>query len=258
MMNHDRRNRFKVSPSAFGVVLGASISLVATWGIARAETPDIGIDLSEAQPIFDNQLDTMRGKFLPGQVEAFSLSLDSTVQGDGVTRTAGMDIGVSFKTGRPLVTTDETFSSETANGGTPAVPGGTATGGSAPLTNLTGGVGQVVQVVGSGNSALNEATININSSPLPVQTPPASGGTPCTTCAVTQGKNGIDVTVDAPGVGDADQMIGANQITQGISLNANDAAAINSLSLQVQMQPGQGSNLSGLGSIVNSVPGLLH
>jgi hypothetical protein len=257
MMNHDRRNRFRVSPSAFGLVLGASVALLTSWGIARAETPDIGIDPSQAQPIFDNQLDTMRGKFLPGQVEAFSLSLDSTIQGNGVSRTAGVDIGVNFKTGRPIITNDETFNSETATGG-PTVPGGTATGGSVPLTNLTGGVGQVVQIVGSGNSALNSATIDISSNPLSVQTPPSTGGTPCTTCSVTQGKNGIDVSVDAPGVGDADQMIGAQQITQGISLNANDAAAINSLSLQVQMQPGPGSNLVGLGSIVNSVPGLLH
>ncbi len=258
MMNHDRRNRIKVSPSVFALALGATFALLAVGGVARAETPDLGIDLSKAEPIFDNQLDTMRGKFAPGNVEAFSLSLDSTVQGNGETRTAGIDIGVNFKSGRPQVTTDETFSSESANGGSPTVPGGTASGGSAPLTNLTGGVAQSVQIVGSGNSGLNEAVINISSSPLPVQTPPSTGGVPCTTCSVTQTKDGIVVTVDAPGVGDADQMIGASQIAQGITLNANDAAALNSLALQVQMQPGPGSNLSGLGSIVNSVPTFLH
>jgi hypothetical protein len=252
---HDRRNRIIVSPRVLGVAVGVGLSMLTVWGMAYAETPDIGIDPSTAQPIFDNQLDNMRGKFLPGGIEAFNLSLASSVEGGGVTRSAGVDIGVSLKTGRPQVTTDQSFTSETAGAGVPTVPGGgTASGATAPLTNLTGGVAQVVQIVGSGNAGLNDATINITSGPLPLQAATTTSGATCSTCSVTEDKNGISVSVDAPGVGDAEQMIGATQITQGISLNADDAAAINSLSLQIQMAPTANSNLAGLGSIVNSIP----
>jgi hypothetical protein len=249
------RNGTIVSARMRSLAIGISISILALWGVARAETPDLGIDLSTAQPIFDNQLDTMRGKFVPGNIEAFNLYLTSSIDGNGVTRTAGTDIGVNFKTGK--LTIDEPFSSESTSPGGSNVVGGTASGGSAPLNNLTGGVAQVVQEVGSGNSGANVATINIISTPPQAPIIP-SGGQPCTTCSVTITKKGISVTVGAPGIGEDTQMIGASQITQGIVLNANDAAALNSLALQVQMTPAPNSNLSGLGSIINSVPVFLH
>jgi hypothetical protein len=259
MMNQERRSRITVSPSVLSLTLGAGLSLLALCGMARAETPDIGIDLSKAEPIFDNQLDSMRGKFVPGNIEGFTLSMSSTVDGDGETRDAGINLGVNIKGGRPQLTIDQTFTSETPSvGGSSSTPGGTASGGNAPLTNLSSGVAQSVQIVGDDNSGLNSATINIASTPPTVPPSPSTGGSPCTTCSVTDNKDGIDVTVDAPGVGNADQMIGAGQITQGITLNANDAAAINSLSLQIQMAPGANNNLAGLGEIVNSVPGFLH
>jgi hypothetical protein len=258
MISNERRKGAIASPRVRGLAIGFSISILTFWGAAHAETPDIGIDLSKAQPIFDNQLDTMRGKFLPGNIEAFSLSLSSSVEGNGVTDTAGVELGVNVKNGRPQVTTDQSFSSETAGSGIPAAPAGTASGGNTLSANLTGGFGQIVQVVGSGNSALNDAVVNISSSPLAVLPSPTTEGAPCTTCTVTEGKKGIDITVDDPGVGDADQMIGSGLISQGITINSNDAAAINSLSLQIQMAPGANNNLAGLGTIVNSIPEFIH
>ena len=247
------------------VILSGSAALVAILAIAgeariaSAGMPDLGLTAAEAQPIDEGELGGMRGKFVPnnGQIVFFGITAESTIQGpDGTTETAGYTLGVNFKNGQPSSTNTETLVSQQAGSGTGSTPtGGIAI--SVPPNNLTGGVEQTVQISGSDNQGHNIAVVDLASNGISTAGTGFPASTPCTGCKVTTDSNGVDVSVDIPGVGIADQQIGNGTLQQAINLDGNMASAANSLSLQVETQPGVGSE-AGLSGILQNLPVLFH
>ncbi|HUA32717.1 MAG TPA: hypothetical protein VMA09_03885 [Candidatus Binataceae bacterium] len=242
-----------------GAALAAILAISGGARVASAAMPDLGLTAAEAQPISDSELGGMRGKFVPsnGSIIFFGITAESTLQAsDGTTETAGYTIGVNFKNGQPTSVISETLTSQQAGTGTSSTPtGGIAI--SVPPNNLTGGVEQTVQISGSDNQGHNVAVVDLASTGAGTQGTGFPASTPCTGCKVSTDNNGIEVSVDMPGVGVADQQIGNGSIQQAVNLDANLTSAVNTLSLQVQTEPGVGSE-AGLSGILQSLPVLFH
>jgi hypothetical protein len=247
--------------SGGAMVLALAATLVSSQ-IARAETPDLGIDVSQAQAIDDSNLGGMQGKFVPatgGQVVFFGMTLESSVQAaNGTTETAGFSLGVNFKNGNPRAANIQTLTSQQTGTGTTPPPNGFSV--TVPLNDLAGGIKQVVQVTGQDNQAANQASINLSTSAAGnglLPNFPASS--PCPGCSATFNKKGIDLSVDMPGTGTAEQEIGAGSILQAINLDSSGAVASNVLTLQMQTLPGgTASGIQGLSTVLQSLPVTFH
>jgi hypothetical protein len=248
----------KLCKTSGAASLAIIVAMASSAGIARAERPDLGIDVTQAERIDDSDLGGMRGKFVPGngQIVFFGITLETSLQtAGGTTETAGFSMGVDLRNGQPTSVTTNTLTSEQTGTGSSGA-GGDEFSATLPLNNLSGGVKQIVQVTGQNNTANNTAVIDLSNSPsLLPNLPPSS---PCSGCTASITGKGIDIGVDVPGEGSAEQQVGPGSILQAIDLDTNGAMASNLLSLQLQTQPGAGSSLAGLGTILNSIPVLFH
>ena len=246
--------------AGFMAAIAAFALLLNTPVAAAGELPDIGIDLSKAQRLSDSEMGQLRGRFaVNGQpILFFGLLMQSSLgpqpghPGDALS--AGVAFGVDLSGKAPKVTTNLTWATQSAPGpANPSLPSG---GGSGPLNNLSGGIGQVVQIAGQGNSAANVATIDLTTTPpAPLASPTTSGGTACDAlCQAEITKNGIKVMVSMPGEGSATQTINPQSIVQGVMLNGNLAQALNSLQLEIQLGPTNPTSVSGLSTVLQAIP----
>jgi hypothetical protein len=243
----------------------ATFALLLNTAVAAAgELPDIGIDLSKAQRLSDSEMGQLRGRFaVNGQpILFFGLLMYSSLgpqpghPGDALSAGVAFAVDLSGKT--PKIITNLTWATQSDPGlANPGLPSG---GGSGPLSNLNGGIGQVVQIAGQGNSAANVATIDLTTAtPASLVSPTVSGGTPCDKlCQAEITKNGIQVRVSMPGEGSATQTINPQSIVQGVMLNGNLAQALNSLQLVVQLGPTSPNSVSGLSTVLQTIPMLPH
>ena len=242
-----------------------TLALLLNTAVAAAgELPDIGIDLSTVQPLSDSEMGQERGRFaVNGQpILFFGLLMTSSLGPQpglpGDILSAGVAFGVDLSGKTPRITTNVTWATQSDAG--LANPGPPLGGGSGPLNNLHGGIGQVVQIAGQGNSALNVATIDLTTTPpAPLVSPTVPGGTACDVlCQAEIKQNGIQVRVSMPGEGSATQTINPQSIVQGVMLNGNLAQAVNSLQIEVQLGPTSSNDVSGLSSVLQTLPMLPH
>jgi hypothetical protein len=247
-------------------ILAASM-LLASPGLnsAMAASDDsnlhyLGLDESMAKPIGDAEMGQMRGRFVPpgggSQVLYFGLVMQSSVADqNGNALSAGLAFGVNFKTGTPNIVTNLTWATQTGTGasgsGAPGASGGT------PLGNITGGVGQVIQIAGSGNQGLNQASIDVtHSTPGALMPDGVPTGTPCgSSCQTSIQNNALQVSVNMPG-SSASQTIGSSVILQGIKLNGDMAQAANSMNMVIQLAQPSGLNTLGISTVLQTIPTL--
>jgi hypothetical protein len=247
-------------PRVAGLVAAmTTLALLLNAGVAMAGgLPDIGIDLSKAQRLSDSEMGQLRGRFaINGQpILFFGLVMESSLgpqpgqSGDALSAGAALGVDLSGKT--PKVTTSLTWATQSdpslANPGSPP-------GGSGALDNLNGGVGQVVQIAGQGNSAGNTAVIDLTTSTPDFVPPTVPGGSPCDTlCKSEIDPNGVQVRVSMPGAGSAAQTINPQSIVQSVALDGNLFSALNSLQLTVQLGPAGPNSLSELSTVLQSIP----
>jgi hypothetical protein len=238
--------------------------VLSTGAAVAAGLPDLGIDPSSAQQLSDSDLGQLRGRFaVNGQpILFFGLLMQSSLgpqpgqPGDALS--AGVAFGVDLSGKTPKITTNQTWARQSDAG--LANPGLASGGGSGPLSNLNGGIGQVVQIAGQGNSAANVATIDLTTTPpAPLSSPTVSGGTACDVlCQAEIKQNGIQVRVSMPGEGSASQTINPQSIVQAVMLNGNLAQALNSLQIEVQLGPTSPNSVSGLSTVLQTLPMLPH
>ncbi|MGH9771021.1 MAG: hypothetical protein ACRD4Q_04890 [Candidatus Acidiferrales bacterium] len=237
-------------------MLGA-VLLNATPVIAAAGLPDIGIDMSEAKPLSDAQLSGMRGGFAPNggaPVMFFGIVVQSSVQAqDGNSLTAGAALGVNLNSSVPKIVTNLTWATQHGPGGDPSAPG---VGNSNALNAFGSGIGQVVQIAGEGNHALNQANINLTTAPaegfLPTSAP---AGIACgSLCQASIKSDALQVGVNLPGHGSANQTINPQVILQGINLNGSLANATNTMNLYVQLGKPAIFNPAGITGVLQAIP----
>lgn len=249
--------------AGFMAAIAAFALLLSTAVAAAGELPDIGIDLSKAQRLSDSEMGQLRGRFaVDGRpILFFGLLMQSSLgpqpgqPGDELSAGVAFAVDLSGKT--PVITTNLTWAKQSAPGlANPGLPSG----GSGALNNLGGGIGQVVQIAGQGNSAANVATIDLtNTPPAPLVSPTVSGGAACDVlCQAEVTKNGVLVKVGMPGEGSATQTINPQSIVQGVMLNGNMAQAINSLELVIELGPTNPNSVSELSTVLQSIPTLPH
>jgi hypothetical protein len=234
-----------------------TLALLLNTAVAAAgELPDIGIDLSKAQRLSDSEMGQERGRFaINGQpILFFGLVMKSSLGpklGPGDTLSAGVALGVDLSGTTPKVTTSLTWATETdASLASP----GSSPGSSGALGNLNGGVGQVVQIAGQGNTAGNSAVINLTTSAPKFVPPTVPAGTPCyTLCKSKIDPDGVEVMVSMPGAGSAAQTINPQSIVQAIALDGNLFQAFNSLQIDVQLGPTSPNSVSGLSTVLQAI-----
>jgi hypothetical protein len=260
-------NRSPDSPLRIAGLVAAMTTLLLLLNTAVAaagDLPDIGIDLSKAQRLSDSEMGQLRGRFaVNGQpILSFGLLMQSSLGPQtgqpGDVLSAGVAFGVDLSGKTPKITTNMTWTTQSDPG--LASPGLLSGGGSGPLGKLNGGIGQVVQIAGQGNSAANVATIDLTTTPpAPLVSPTVPGGTACDAlCQAEITKNGIRVMVSMPGEGSATQTINPQSIVQGVMLNGNLAQALNSLQLEIQLGPTNPESVSALSTVLQTIPMLPH
>jgi hypothetical protein len=246
-------------PRVIGLMAAmTTLALLLNAAVAAAgELPDIGIDLSKAQRLSDSEMGQERGRFaINGQpILFFGLVMKSTLGPQpglpGDMLSAGVALGVDLSGTTPKVTTSLTWATETdASLATPGSPPGS----SGALGKLNGGVGQVVQIAGQGNTAGNSAVINLTTSAPKFVPPTAPAGTPCgTLCKSKIDPDGVQVMVSMPGAGSAAQTINPQSILQAIALDGNLFQAFNSLQIDVQLGPTSPNSVSGLSTVLQAI-----
>jgi hypothetical protein len=244
------------------LLAGPGLNTAIAASDAENDLAYLGLDASSARPIADAEMGQMRGRFVPsfggGQPVFFGVVMQSNVtQPSGTSLSAGLALGVDLKSGTPNVVTNLTWATQsgpTASDTGTQTPTGTQT----SLGNLSGGVGQVIQVAGSANQANNQASIDITqSTPNSILPNGAPTGTPCgSMCQSSIQNNALQVSVNAPGSGTATQTIGPSVILQGIKLNGDMAMASNSMNMVIQMSQSQSNsmNLLGASTILQTIP----
>jgi len=242
------------------LLAGPGLNTAVAATDAESNLQYLGLDASSAQPIADAEMGQMRGRFVPsfcgGQPLFFGVVMQSNVtQPNGTSLSAGLAFGVNLKSGTPNVVTNLTWATQSG----PTAPDAgiqTPTGTQTSLGNLSGGVGQVIQVAGSANQANNQASIDITqTTPTSFFPNGAPTGTPCgSLCQSSIQNNALQVSVNAPGSGSAAQMIGPSVILQGIKLNGDMAMASNSMNMVIQMSQSNSMNLLGASTILQTIP----
>ncbi|MGH7905576.1 MAG: hypothetical protein ACREP6_03020 [Candidatus Binataceae bacterium] len=221
--------------------------------------PDLGIDMALAKPLTDAQLGAMRGGFAPngGQpIIFFGLLVQSTLQGqNGASVSAGAALGVDLKSAIPKVTTNLTWATRNDPGVDPSTPTA-GTGVPNSLNFFGGGIGQVVQIAGHGNQALNQASIDVTTaSPNNFMPASAPSGMACgNLCQASIKANALQVAVNLPGQGSASQTINPQVILQGIRLNGSMGQATNSMNLFVQLGKSAAFNAAGVATVLQAIP----
>lgn len=255
-----RRSRLVAALAALILVASHGSNAALAASDADQNLQHLGLDESMAQPVGDDEMGQMRGRFVAGdRVLYFGLVMQSSLATqDGNSLSAGLAFAINFKSGTPKIVTDLTWA--TQNGPGTADLGGSGGFGRTPLGGISGGIGQVIQVTGQGDQAFNLATLDLtNSTPGPLLPDGIPNGTPCGgSCQSSIQNNALRVLVAMPGQGSADQSIGPAVIIQGIRLNGDMAQASNTMSMVLQLAQPTGLDTLGISTILQTIPTLPH
>jgi len=252
-----RWSRLVAALMAFILLAGYGSNAAIAASEADQNLQNLGLDESMAQPIGEDEMGQMRGRFVAAdRVLYFGMVLQSNLAGqNGNSLSAGLAFAVNFKSGTPQVVTDLTWATQNGTSATD-VEGSGVLGRQTPLGGISGGIGQVIQVTGQGNQAFNQATLDlINSAPGSLFPNGIPNGMPCgSSCQSAIQNNALKVLVVMPGVGSAGQSIGPGIILQGIRLNGDLAQASNTMSMYLQLAQFTGLDTLGISTILQSVP----
>jgi hypothetical protein len=165
-----------------------------------------------------------------GTVTYFGVEMISTWTQAGVNGTQGVSAGLNlgFDLAQGNVTIAEWSSS--TNGGLATTSASGTIDGSA-TSNLSGGVGQNIQVAGNGNSIANTATVTVNGADPFIVVPTTN--TCGTQCAITIGSNAAGISISTP-QGTVLQSIGPNGILQSAQVSSDMNVITNQLGVHVQ------------------------
>ncbi len=181
----------------------------------------------------------------------FGVQMISTWQVASGGVAVGLNLGINVKTDTVTVSTW----SSSNNGGLPAGPAtGNSVNGAAPVSGISNGVGQSIQVAGDGNTVVNDAGLVVSeSAPNSVITPTT---TTCgSTCTTTIGANSVTIAI-ATAQGTVSQSIGPDGVLQTVQLNGNSNQIESDLNMQAQVAPSTSSGIGNILPILQSLSGL--
>ncbi len=180
-------------------------------------------------------------------VSTWQVPSGSTTQGVSV----GLNLGINVQAGTVTVSTW----SSSNNGGLPPGPAtSNSVDGAAPVSGISNGVGQSIQVAGDGNTVVNDAGLVVTqSAPNSVITPTT---TTCgSTCTTTIGANSVTIAI-ATAAGTVSQSIGPDGVLQTVQLNGNSNQIESDLNMQAQVAPSTSSGIGNILPILQSLSGL--
>jgi hypothetical protein len=193
----------------------------------------------------------------PGmRVAYFGISLVSSWSAGSGANAPGVTVGANIGVDpNSHGVTTSTWSTST-NGGLPAAAGNTGNSvtGTPPLENISGGIGQSIQVAGNGNTVNNSATINIGVS-APGQTAAPTSNTCGSDCTATINGNGVAIAISTQ-QGIVSQTVGANGVMQSVQIASDLNTITNQMAMQVRLAPVAPLNPSGIVFILQTLNGI--
>ncbi|MHB1552047.1 MAG: hypothetical protein ACYCX6_12750 [Vulcanimicrobiaceae bacterium] len=181
----------------------------------------------------------------------FGVQMTSTWQAPSGGVAVGLNLGINVQTDSVTISTW----SSSNNGGLPAGPAtGNSVNGAPPVSGISNGVGQSIQVAGDGNTVVNDAGLVVTqSAPDSVITPTT---TTCgSTCTTTIGANSVTIAI-ATAQGTVSQSIGPDGVLQTVQLNGNSNQIESDLNMQAQVAPSTASGIGNILPILQSLNGL--
>lgn len=189
-----------------------------------------------------------------GSVTYFGIAMVSTWTVKGAASPTQDSVGLNVGIDVPSRSVSIQSWSAGSGGGIPGAPSNDSVSGNAPLTNISSGVGQSIQIAGDGNAASNEATVTYTNG--------ASGLTPVPVintcgaqCSTTVGNNAFSVSIVTPR-GTVSQMVGSGTIGQSVQAWGDANQITNQLGITIHSQPTAPLTGSGMSTILNTLIGI--
>ncbi len=213
--------------------------------------PALASTASTAVAIGPSPLSNLTGS---GSVTYFGIAMVSTWTVKGAANptqdSVGLNVGIDVKSQSVSIQGWSTGS----GGGIPGAPANDSVAGNAPLTNISSGVGQSIQIAGNGNAASNEATVTYGSA-APGLTPVPVINTCGAQCSTTVGNNAFSVSIVTPR-GTVSQMVGSGTIGQSVQAWGDANQISNQLGITVHSQPTSPLTGTGMSTILNTLIGI--
>jgi len=189
-----------------------------------------------------------------GSVTYFGIAMVSTWAVTGAASptqdSVGLNVGIDVQSKSVTI---QTWSSG-SGGGIPGAPASDSVSGNAPLTNISSGVGQSIQIAGNGNTASNQATVTYGNA-APGLTPVPVINTCGAQCSTTVGNNAFSVSIVTPR-GTVSQMVGSGTIGQSVQAWGDANQITNQLGITVHSQPTSPLAGTGMSTILNTLIGI--
>ncbi len=189
-----------------------------------------------------------------GSVTYFGIAMVSTWTLKGAASptqdSVGLNVGIDVQSKSVSI---QSWSSG-SGGGIPGTPTGDSVSGNAPLTNISSGVGQSIQIAGDGNTASNEATVTYGNA-APGLTPVPVINTCGAQCSTTVGNNAFSVSIVTPR-GTVSQVVGSGTIGQSVQAWGDANQITNQLGITVHSQPTSPAAGTGMSTILNTLIGI--
>ncbi len=222
-------------------------------GIAAAATPLTGLPHGMA-PLPARVLAQLRGRYVnDNEITYFGLAMQSTWSDAAGTVHVGTSIGFGLQGSRQVSITS--YATEGHGTTTPASGDRTISG--VPL-GAVAGVGQGIQVIGTGNAVHNAAAIDVVTG-TPPSPPPGPGGTPTVAGSaggVTITPDAVTVAIDLPGRGLAEQTLSAQGLMQSAQVLSDANTVTNQMTLTVGLQQVSHLSVGALTQILASLHGV--
>jgi len=189
-----------------------------------------------------------------GSVTYFGIAMVSTWTVKGAASptqdSVGLNVGIDVQSKSVSI---QSWSSG-SGGGIPGGPANDSIAGNAPLTNISSGVGQSIQIAGDGNTASNEATVTYGNA-APGLTPVPVINTCGAQCSTTVGDNAFSVSIVTPR-GTVSQVVGSGTIGQSVQAWGDANQITNQLGITVHSQPTSPLTGTGMSTILNTLIGI--
>lgn len=189
-----------------------------------------------------------------GSVTYFGIAMVSTWTLKGAASptqdSVGLNVGIDLQSKSVSI---QSWSAG-SGGGIPGAPSGDSVSGNAPLTNISSGVGQSIQIAGNGNTASNEATVTYGNA-APGLTPVPVINTCGAQCSTAVGNNAFSVSIVTPR-GTVSQMVGSGTIGQSVQAWGDANQITNQLGITVHSQPVSPLTGTGMSTILTTLIGI--
>lgn len=232
------------------LAMGAGLPALPSTAVARTDL-DTGVTPPViAEMVTDEELASVRGKYLGSSlVSGFMVEMVSRWQNDSAIATATARVAAAnLAAGNAIAqaTADVSARVQSLNEtlGVGAVAGN---GGVARSDIQVGGVGQIAQIAGDGNSAANVGAISTQTAPLAALPTAAGAGTSGPIAQVAQGSGmtasasvspsgGISLAIQSP-AGTASQIAHAGSLMQIARITGDAQQVMNRTNITLQVQP---------------------